>query len=236
MRDSGRAFKAWAAFCVTAAVAASCALPGYDVGGSSSGNSASGGGTSSTSGGGAGGENAGGLGGTGGTGGAGGENAGGMGGTGGMNAEPCPMPPPPLQTMCPTIGQVCPYPSAEPGKSCCEDVFECKDAAGKGIWVLAGKAVDCPPANCPQECNVCPKEPLPGCKCMPPIAPDACIYNHCIDNNTASILVCDVSGSAGAWANAGEKACCDPQIGQCDGGKTCSEAIDATGQTIHICK
>lgn len=231
MGDSMRAFRAWAAWGVTAAALASCALPGYDVGESSSGNSASGGSVASSGtgggAGGAGGENAGGMG---------GENAGGMGGTGGMNAGPCPIPPPPLQSMCSAIGQVCSYPSAEAGKSCCEDVFECKNETGKGIWVLTGKAVDCPPANCSLDCSACPKEPKPGCKCRPPIAPDACIFNHCAANNTASILVCDVNGAASSWVIAGEKTCCNPQLGECDAGNTCSEAIDATGQTIFICK
>lgn len=228
MSDSMRALRAWAVFGVTAVVGASCALPGYDVGESSSS------GTSSTSGGGAGGENAGGMGGAGGMN-VGGMNVGGMGGMGGMNAGPCPMPPPPLQVMCPAIGQLCPYPSAEPGKSCCEDVFECKNETGKGIWVLAGKAVNCPPADCSLDCSACPKEPKAGCKCRPPIAPDTCIFNHCATNNTASILVCDVNGAASSWVIAGEKTCCTLQ-GQCDAGNTCSEDIDATGEKIYICK
>jgi hypothetical protein len=213
-----------------AVIAASCALPEYEVGESGSSASASGGTTSSSTGGGAGGK-----------GGAGGENVGGMGGndgmggTGGMGDQPCPFPPPPEKSPCPTFGATCSYPSKVAGKSCCEDKYVCQEGGGdpsKGIWTVSFGV--CAP-DCPQDCSICPKEPSPACECRPFIGKKPCTYSLCPEMG-AKVLTCEGSGVSGTWQHTGEQVCCNPQLPECPENQVCLLSFDASGQQYYYCQ
>lgn len=238
MSISIRARRRALALFATALIAASCALPGYDVGESSSGttatgSTASGGGsqTSTETGtGGAGGEGQGG-------GGAGG-GEGGAGGSGGNSGVPvCPDKPPVPNSACAWPTFKCFYPTE--GKSCCEDEYKC--VGGDPVtstWVLISTELGCPPAECPQDCSpVCPLEPPPALGCPCRVEQQLiCNYNGCSANAGVQQMACAPSPNPGGkslWVNKGVHDCCDPGAsGQCQG---CATHQDVKGKPVSFC-
>lgn len=246
MGVSVRARRAWAASFVIAIVAASCALPGYEVGESSSGTSvaSTGGGdmTSSATGGGTGGSGQGGQAGEGGSGqgGQAGEGgSGGVAGAGGSGFPMCPEVPPAPDSACAWPQYMCLYPSGMMGESCCDNEFKCvgNDPA-TATWQFIQKI--CPPPDCPQDCAPgCPDNPtpLPGCPCRAEM-PIVCNYSMCA---TADKVVyqtgCMPSANPGGksiWTNMGNHLCCDPATQQpCP--NACTTHKDTNGNEVSFC-
>jgi hypothetical protein len=218
-----------------ALIAASCALPEYEVGESSSGTAATG--STAT----AGGSQTSSSTGTGGAGGAGGGGQGGAGGSdggaGGSNIPKCPDPRPTIGSPCSWPGFPCTYPSE--GNSCCDDEIKCigSDPA-KSTWEVVAKQINCPPPDCPQDCSpMCLAEPPPpsGCFCRVE-KPLLCNYNHCAENGAVQQVGCAPPvnpGGKSLWQNMGAHPCCNPEAGQqCPG---CATHQDVNGQPVSFC-
>lgn len=219
----------------TTLIAASCALPGYDVGESgttATGSTASAGGSQTSTGtGGAGGEGQGG-------GSAGGGGEGGAGGSGGNSGVPvCPDMPPVANSACAWPTFKCMYPTE--GKSCCNTEFKCVgNDPGNSTWVLISTELNCPPAECPQNCSpVCPAEPPPSLGCPCRVEQQLiCNYNGCAANAGVQQIACAPSANPGGkslWVNKGVHECCDPGAsGQCQG---CATHEDVNGKPVSFC-
>lgn len=233
MSISIRARRTALALFATALIAASCALPGYDVGESSSGTTATG--STGTAGGSTASTGTGGTGGAGQGGGGEGGGEGGAGGAGGNSAPMCPDMPPEPNSACPLIGLKCPFVNKD--KTCCIDEYKCvgNDPATAG-WVF-GKTV-CPPPDCPQDCGVCPAEPPPaGIAC--PCRTDKmliCNYNQCPANAGVPQWTCAPAANPGGmstWVDKGVHECCEPGAsGQCQG---CATHEDVNGSPVSFC-
>ena len=223
-----------------ALIAASCALPEYEVGESSSGTTATGStatGSTATAGGSQTSSSS-----TGGAGGAGGEGQGGAGGgdggAGGSNIPECPELPPKPGSPCSWPKLQCTYPSAG-GKSCCDDEFKCFDADPMNpTWELIAKEVNCGPMGCPLDCSpMCLAEPPPplGCFCRVEM-PLVCNYNHCVDNGSVQQVGCAPPvnpGGKNIWKNMGAHLCCNPGAPQqCPG---CATHEDVNNQPVSFC-
>lgn len=239
MSVSRRARRAALVSLVLGAIAASCALPGYEVGESSPGSTAtaaSGGGndgSTSASAGGAGGD-----GGKGGAGGAGGD--GGKGGAGGENNTPvCPPTPPKPDSPCPWPGMIkCFYPTE--GMTCFEDEYKCVgDQAPNGTWEFISKATF-PPPGCPENCSsVCPvNPPKAGCFCRAgSSAGSECNYNFCLEAQPhGEQFICPPPAEPGrtsVWESKGAAECCDPEsMAPCPG---CAKHTDVNGKELFLC-
>ena len=235
MSVSVRARRAWAASFVIAIVAASCALPGYEVGESSSATSASstGGGamTSSATGGGEGGGGQGGQAGEGGS--------GGVAGAGGSGPPVCPEVPPDPNSKCAWPMYMCLYPSGMMDESCCENEFRCVgDDPATATWQFIQKF--CPPPECPQDCSpVCPGNPPPalGCPCRTDM-PIVCNYNLCETPNKAvyqaGCMPPANPGGKSIWINMGNHQCCDPATSlPCP--NACTTHKDTNGNEVSFC-
>jgi hypothetical protein len=234
MGVSVRGQRAWAAWFVIATIAASCALPGYEVGESSSSTTAtasngSGGGSQTSSSTGTGGA---GQGGEGGKGGAGGE--GGTAGAGGFSPPECPAAPPPPEAKCAWPQFKCFYPSTADGMSCCDDEYKCLgNDPSTAVWTFIGQA-NCPPMGCPQECfPECPAQPPPaGCRCRAEQA--ACIYNTCGAAKMVQHYECSPPdpGVIRHWFHKAPACCGGPNDPPCP---TCTTAKDTDGNDVSFC-
>jgi hypothetical protein len=239
MGISVRARRAGLCFVGIAGIAASCALPGYEVGESSATST-----TTTTSGGGSGMSSTV----TSGSTGTGGNGQGGDGG--GVNSQDagtmamCPASPPSNpSTPCEEAGQICRYPSAVQLESCCNDVFTCAQSPSDPMkleWIP--EQPDCPPDPCSHNCSpTCQdKQPMDGCRCRPAISKTDCIYNTCEGGGApATVLQCTPKNGDAFWKTVGQPQCCTAaeQNKPCPGGVgTCTLKEDAHQMQIFICE
>lgn len=212
VRAFGRRWGAGELIALTCVIAASCALPGYELeSASGSGTSSAGGGAATTST-----SSSGGFDTTASSSsGSGGSKDPGAGGGGGPDVGACP---PPTQE--PDPGAACGLPdntACAIERPCCDVKIKCIS----GKW-------ETPPPGCPGGCPSYP--PKPTCDCNAAQLAHACFYNTgCDVGNPIKMLTC-----ANGSMTFEPFDCCSPNNSCLDGAKKCVHLPDPSGPGVYV--